>query len=311
MDTRPDIAFTPMDTPAPGSPAAMRSDSPLWRVSAAIPEDMEEPILERLAEDETLWPSTHHDADSRRSVLNVYVEDPSRVDAAREAVQRAAGALGLSLETTASELPAENWRESWRRFFHVTRVSPRVVIRPVWEPYDARPGEVVVDMEPGMSFGTGSHGTTRACLQFLDALALENPSRSVLDMGCGSGILSIAAQKLGFAPVAGFDNDPDAVGIARENARLNNAPGIDFFTADLTRADRRADVVVANILAPVLVEHAARIAQSVARSPGAALVVSGILDEQYPAVLAAFQTLGFRERGSRLIDIWRSGWLAP
>jgi len=299
------------------------TNPPLSVVSAAIPSGMEEPLLE-LLDDDGLWPTTHHDADSKRTLLNVYIEDPALVDAARSAILRAASSLGLSLETTVENLPPENWRESWKRFFHTTRVSPRVVVRPVWEPYAAQPGEVVVDMEPGMSFGTGNHATTRACLQFFDALALENPARSVLDMGCGSGILSIAAAKLGFAPVAGFDNDPDAVAIAQENARLNATPEVHYYIADVAGAscsqvvhakpreqDAPAtfDIVVANILAPVLIEHAAAIAQRVARAPNAALIISGILEEQYPAVLAAFQTHGFRERESRLIDIWRSGWL--
>jgi len=316
------------------------ANSLLWCVSAAIPAGTEEPLLE-LLDDEGLWPTTHHDADSKRTLLNVYIEDAALVDAARGAVLRAASSLGLSLETTVENLPPENWRESWKRFFHTTRVSPRVVVRPMWEPYAAQPGEVVVDMEPGMSFGTGNHATTRACLQFLDALALENPARSVLDMGCGSGILSIAAAKLGFAPVAGFDNDPDAVAIAQENARLNATPGLHYYIADVAGAlkvagascsqgrvkktweqdapatlkpreqDAPATIVVANILAPVLIEHAAAIAQRVARAPNAALLLSGILEEQYPAVLAAYQALGFRERESIQIEIWRSGWLEP
>jgi len=281
----------------------------MFCISAAIPTDAEEPLLE-LLDDENLWPSTHYDADSKRSVLNVYVEDAALVDAARAAIQRAAQTLGLALETATQDVPAENWRESWKRFFHTTRVSERIVIRPVWEMYDAQPGDVVIDMEPGMSFGTGNHGTTQACLQFLDELAREDVNRSVLDMGCGSGILAIAAMKLGFTPVDGFDNDPDAVKIAEENARLNGVgEQICFFHFDLSTNIIQSDVVVANILAPVLVENAANIARSVHNVPYAALVISGILDEQYPAVLAAFEAHGFRERESRLIDIWRSGWL--
>jgi len=277
----------------------------MWCVSAIIPSvDLEEPLLELLS-DADIWPTTHFDADAKRSMLNVYVEDETAVDAARAAIHRAGEALKITLEETVAFVPPENWQESWKRFFHVTRVSERIVIRPVWEEYTPQPNEVVIDMEPGMSFGTGNHGTTQACLQFLDALSTENPNRSMLDIGCGSGILAIAAAKLGFAPVAGYDNDPDAVRIAQENARMNRVGEVCFFTGDLADTHERADVVVANILAPVLIEYAAQIAKCANR----VLLVSGILDEQYASVLAAFEAQGFRERENRKIDIWRSGWL--
>jgi len=277
----------------------------MWCISALIPSiDLEEPLLELLG-DENIWPTTHFDADAKRSMLNVYVEDETAINTARAAIHRAGEALKITLEETVAFVPPENWQESWKRFFHVTRVSERIVIRPVWEDYASQPDDIVVDMEPGMSFGTGNHGTTQACLQFLDALAKENPSRSVLDMGCGSGILAIAAAKLKFSPVAGYDNDPDAVRIARENARMNRVGDARFFAGDLAHTHERADVVVANILAPVLIEHAAQIAKCANR----VLLVSGILDEQYATVLAAFEAQGFRERENRKIDIWRSGWL--
>jgi len=127
-------------------------------------------------------------------------------------------------------------------------------------------------------------------------------------MGCGSGILAIGAKKLGFRSVAGFDNDPDAVEIARENAVINGVE-IPFETADLASSDAVAEVVVANILAPVLIQFAEPIARAVNAGGPGALVISGILDEQYPAVLAAFVARGFREVENVLISGWRSGRL--
>jgi ribosomal protein L11 methyltransferase len=130
----------------------------------------------------------------------------------------------------------------------------------------------------------------------------------MLDMGCGSGILAIGAVKLGFQPVCGFDNDPDAVTIARDNARLNDV-AMELDVCDLANNDRRADLVVANILAPVLIRHAEVIARAVLPGPDSALVISGILEAQYPGVLAAFERLGFHEQASLTIEGWRSGWL--
>ena len=157
-----------------------------------------------------------------------------------------------------------------------------------------------------MSFGTGKHATTQACLRMLDDLAAEDPKRGVLDIGCGSGILSIAAAKLGFSPVKGIDNDPDAVRIAAENAAENGAAA-DFAVGDLALCKEKAEVVVANVLAPVLERNAAAVAGCVRRVPGNALVLSGILDGQYGDVRRAYEALGAVERRNLLVGEWRTG----
>ena len=151
------------------------------------------------------------------------------------------------------ELKREDWAESWKKFFHVQQITPRLVVKPSWEPYTAKPGEFVLELDPGMSFGTGYHGTTRACLEFLDDLSRKAPGASALDVGCGSGILALAAWKLGFRPVTALDNDPLAVKIALENLGLNGVTEIPVSTADLfTVNPAPARIVVANILAPAL-----------------------------------------------------------
>jgi len=253
-------------------------------------------------------PTAWEDVERGTCRLDIFLENESDAAGVCDAVRETGAALGLSLAPAVSQLAREDWTESWKRFFHVEHVTPRVVIRPVWESYAARPGEVVIDIEPGMSFGTGRHGTTRACLHFLDAIAGERAGGSMLDMGCGSGILAIGAAKLGFHPVCGFDNDPDAVAIARDNARLNGVT-TELDVCDLADNVRRADLVVANILAPVLIRHAVVIARAVLPGPDGALVISGILDAQYAEVLASFEALGFHEQASRMIEGWRSGWL--
>lgn len=252
-------------------------------------------------------------------------------------------------------LAREDWAESWKRFFKVEWVSKRIVVKPPWKRVAPRPGRVVVEIEPGMSFGTGQHATTRSCLRLLDELAGKNPG-SLLDVGCGSGILAIAGAKLGFDPVLAVDNDPMAVRIARENARRNGvglypslarttngarrghwSPAfpesvqtgrasasppcraskgstkkgnqVAFQVADLTtmRSSSRFDVVVANILAGVLVEHATKVVRLLRPDSRSRLILSGILTPQYVLVKTTYESLGFKELRRVRDGKWTSG----
>ncbi len=202
-------------------------------------------------------------------------------------------------------LPAADWRENWKRFFPVRRVSPRLVVRPPWRAYAPRPGEFAIELNPGLSFGTGLHPTTRGCLRLLDEFAAA-PGRSFLDLGCGSGILAIAAALLGCRPVLALDHDPQAVRAARQNRRAN---GLDRRVA-VRRADvlqleglPAYDLVAANLLAGLLVEAAPRIA----RLAGRHLIVAGILRSQYAAVRRAYRRQGFREIRAIPEGAWQTG----
>jgi ribosomal protein L11 methyltransferase len=274
-------------------------------VSCAVPEAAVDGLFE-LIDAELFTPTAWFDVETKVSRVDVFLEDPAQADAVKAALSEAGSLLGLSLAPTLGTLARSDWAESWKRFFHVEKISARVVVRPSWEAYAAQPGECVITLDPGLSFGTGKHATTQACLKFLDALAEENPRRSVLDMGCGSGILAIGARLLGFEAVRGFDNDPDCLHVSSENAEINGV-SIPFTLDDLSHAYPATDVVVANILAPVLIQFAAQVAGSVAQGPQARLVVSGILDEQYAAVRAAYEAQGLAEVESLLIENWRSG----
>lgn len=205
----------------------------------------------------------------------------------------------------------EEWSESWKAFFKAFYVSSRLVVSPSWERYSPSEGEVVVELDPGMCFGTGYHGTTRACLEFMDQLADGYAGASFLEAGCGSGILSLAARKLGFGRVAGFDHDPDAVRVAQSNLAAQGIHDVELSCADLAGfvpGDGYA-VVVANILATVLAEHAECVVGFVARGiPHACLILSGILTNQYDQIRARYEALGFVEHRRRTIDEWASGW---
>ena len=273
-------------------------------VSATLPSPEAADTLLELLDGDAFTPTVWEDVETHAARLDIFLEESGRAEEVARTLRETARLAGFAVEPTIETLPAADWAEAWKRFFHVEHVSPRVVIRPSWEPYAPALGEAVVTLDPGMSFGTGKHPTTRACLAFLDELAQGDLARPVLDMGCGSGILAIAARKLGFAHVRGFDYDPDAVAVARENAALNGVR-IPFEPRDLAANLDQGAVVLANILGPVLIAHAAEVACAVL--PGGALVASGILESLYPEVRAAFEAQGLREARSLLIGEWRTG----
>ncbi len=274
-------------------------------ISATVPPQATRPLADWLAEHE-VFASTWEDREGGPSRVEIFLEDPAGAEDAAASIREAGQAVGLDLSPETSTLKAENWSESWKRFFSVVHVSPHLVVRPPWEAYEPAPGERVLVLDPGMSFGTGKHATTQACMGFLDELAQADPNRDVLDIGCGSGILSIAAAKLGFVSVKGIDNDEDAVRIAGENAAANGVEAA-FQTQDLAVCDLRASVVVANVLAPILIQFAGPVSRCVRRVPGNALILSGILETQYDEVRDAYAALGLCERKNILIGEWKSG----
>ncbi len=274
-------------------------------VSAEVPAAAAQPLADWLAEQE-IFASTWEDREGGPSRVEIFLEDPAGADDAETSIREAGRAVGLELEPTIGTLKAEDWSESWKRFFSVVHVSSHLVVRPPWEDYEPAQGKKVLVLDPGMSFGTGKHATTQASMGFLDELAQADPRRDVLDVGCGSGILSIAAAKLGFQSVRGIDNDEDAVRIAGENAAANGVEAA-FQTQDLAVCDLQATVVVANVLAPVLIQFAASIARCVRRVPGNALILSGILETQYDEVRDAYVALGFREIKNILVGEWKTG----
>lgn len=188
-------------------------------------------------------------------------------------------------------LADEDWRDSYKAHFKPWHFG-RLHWVPVWErtSYSLPEGDVVIWLDPGMAFGTGNHETTRLCCERLVTLANSHPlDCSVLDAGCGSGILALSAFRLGFTTVEGFDNDPLAVQISEENAAVNDLAGrVSFFVGDLISGlvDRTARIVLANIQADVLIRFAPNLVRAV--EPSGALVLSGILAREIDQVRAAF-----------------------
>lgn len=208
--------------------------------------------------------------------------------------------LGEGLRGIDEREIGEDWQERWRELHHPVSVAERFYVRAPWhEPADGGLIELVI--EPGQAFGTGAHATTRMCLELLGYLEDSGAARgALLDAGCGSGVLAIAAAKLGYAPVIAIDNDPLAVQATAQNATLNGVR-LDVRGADLaTDALPPAETIVANLLLEPLLVLAERIVQ-----PPQELIASGLLERQADALTARLQDrLSLRERVRRREGEW-------
>ena len=212
----------------------------------------------------------------------------SRIDTAVRLVAH----VGDLSELRVRVIKEEEWQESWKEHFHVLRVGMRTVIVPTWRTYESRENDVVITIDPGMAFGTGHHPTTRMCLELLE-IHVE-PGDRVLDLGCGSGVLSIAAAKLGASDVLGLEIDPIAASVAERNLRENEVhDSVRTDEASLPHPKAESDgydLLVANVSAKVITELAEHIV-GVVRS-GGTLIFSGILDKQRTEVIERMVTLG-------------------
>ncbi len=212
------------------------------------------------------------------------------------------------LEVLAEVKDDSSWKDKWKEFFRPSHISDRIVVKPTWEEYEPESGEIVIEIDPGMAFGTGTHETTSMCMRALEKYV--KPGMSVLDAGCGSGILSIAAAKLGAADVLGVDIDEEAVRVSEENFSLNGTAGVcravagdvtkgiarpegSGVTKEAARPEERlylADIVAANLMAELLCMISQGLADHMKN--GGVLISSGILNEKEEMVKAAFENAG-------------------
>ena len=202
-----------------------------------------------------------------------------------------AGMSGCSVAY--EELDEADWAESWKAHFYPQTIGQHMVVKPTWRDYERKPGDLVIEIDPGMAFGTGTHATTRMCLIMLERYLKKG--MTFLDVGTGSGILMVAAFLLGAEKVWGVDNDPIAVDIARSNLSLNRVPGEQTVvtTADLTTGvSGTFDVIGANILAEVVAELIPSVKQVLA--PDGLLICSGIIRSKRHLVVDQLQQFGFR-----------------
>ncbi|HKK90377.1 MAG TPA: 50S ribosomal protein L11 methyltransferase [Desulfobacteraceae bacterium] len=210
---------------------------------------------------------------------------------------------GIAVTITTKTIDQEEWAESWKAFFYAARITDRIVVKPAWRDFDAEPGDIIVEIDPGMAFGTGTHETTSMCLAMIEEY-LE-PGNSFFDVGTGSGILMIAAAKLGAKRMTGIDNDEVAVAIARENLEKNRIPSETYQVLHNTIEHTDVepfDLVTANILAEVIIDILPDIRKRV--KPGGTAVFSGIIQEKKEAVLSELAKNDFCVISTRTMGEW-------
>ena len=214
----------------------------------------------------------------------------SRRDAAlKSQVERFVAARTAKARVEWNTVKSEDWEHSWKRFIKPARVGKNFWVTPPWLKAPKFRRRRIITIEPGMAFGTGTHATTRCCMEFLEVVAakLAGKSWSVLDVGTGSGILAIASRILGATTIWAIDNDPVAVEVARDNLRLNGlANKVVLSNKPLSSIKRTFTVLVANLTAETILELADALEKRVA--PGGYMVLSGILRSQAGAVLRSF-----------------------
>jgi ribosomal protein L11 methyltransferase len=245
-----------------------------------------------IRDSETVFPT------ARDRATVVALVPPQEVDALLDEVNatlelaRANGAAVDPVTIRRREAHEEEWRDVWKQFFRATRVGRRFVVRPSWDPGEAPPGEHVIDLDPGRAFGTGAHPSTRLVIRFVEELRDRRPTLDTfLDLGCGSGILSIVTARL-WPQARGLavDLDPEATACSGENFERNGVTTVERGTGGLDAAPGTFDLVLANIQADVLEALAPEMPSRL--SPEGTLVLSGLLTSQVDGVAACYRAAG-------------------
>jgi ribosomal protein L11 methyltransferase len=233
---------------------------------------------------------------TRPVIVRTFVADDETGAQQRAAIEQGLGYLrqiGGVGNLSASATEEEDWANSWKQHFQVLRLGRRFVVRPTWREYEAKPDDLVIHLDPGMAFGTGSHPSTEMCLHIMEGLDFSG--KSVLDVGAGSGILSVGAMLMGANSVDAVEIDEYAAKALASNVELNDmSQQIAVIIGDVATAlpeANRYQIVLANLIARILVENAGNITSRVA--DGGVIVASGIIEEREEQVLNAYREYGF------------------
>ena len=243
----------------------------------------------------------------KRPAVTGYFADTRRATekckALETALQRLERTSGITTQVAYTRIDEQDWSEAWKAYFWPEKITDTIVVKPSWRNYAAGPDDIILEIDPGMAFGTGTHPTTALCIQMIqDHLT---PGDAFLDVGTGSGILMIAADKLGAKTVCGVDNDEVAVSVAEQNLLTNHIHHFNLLSGNLVETvSRTFDVVTANILAEVILDLLTHVA-AVLEDNGV-FICSGIITAKKDAVLT-----GLKKKGFKVIQVLeKDGWVA-
>ena len=295
----------------------MRSNRTLWRISVTTTLEAEDAVADLLGTVFAASASSHFNVERRTSVVSVFAgQTMVRAQKNREILASGLSQIrscGLDIgcgKIKIAKVRREDWAESWKRHFKAIEIGDALLIKPSWVKRRLRKNQSVVILDPGLSFGTGQHATTWFCLRELVRQRAIGTPQSFLDIGTGSGILAIAAAKLGYRPVRAFDFDPESVRVARANAHENQVDRkINITLDDVTRLPLRTkikyDLVCANLISNLLIAERRRIVGQL--NQGGTLVLAGVLRSEFSEVQAAFEDLGLQFCRGKIGKEWRSG----
>jgi ribosomal protein L11 methyltransferase len=298
----------------------LKKEKVLRKVSVSVTTDAEEASLELLSRLFGQPASFYSNAETGEQTATVYLRKKS--DWNKRAEQELRTGLqflqecGLDIgpgSLSVTTVRKEDWAESWKKHFKPMEIGRALLIRPSWSKRKPRKRQQEIVLDPGLSFGTGQHPTTKFCLEQLVACRQEGKKQAFLDMGTGSGILAIAAAKLGYRPVKAFDFDPEAVRIAQANSAQNQVSDrLRITRKDLTKIplepSRQFDVICANLIYDLLIEQKSRIIKHL--KPGGHLLLAGILHTQFAQVRFVYEQAGLRMTTHLVEKEWESGSFA-
>lgn len=262
-------------------------------------------------EQEGIMPEAWNDGEvpqAERLTLRAYIPDDERAEDAKLRLESALGHMSLLYPMPAPVyqiVREEDWAEAWKTHYHPVRIGRHLLIRPRWIQTEAQTGEIVIALDPGMAFGTGTHPTTQLCMESLEDCV--QAGIKALDLGCGSGVLAITAAKLGAAQILALDIDPLAIRVTQENAEQNGVPekiiAQQGSLETVVTSSRRFDLIVVNILARVIIQMCEERLGDVVR-PGGLALFSGIIEEQADDVEAALRKTGLEPYKRRQQGDW-------
>ena len=229
--------------------------------------------------------------DRTHSLIHVYIKQEKDALECVEFIKARLDAEGIEYETSIVGVNEEDWANNWKQYYHTQRIGKRIVVTPSWEEYTPSGDDVQMRLDPGMAFGTGTHDTTRLCLELLEEVV--TPETRILDVGTGSGILSVGGVLLGAPSALGVDIDPVAVKVANENAEINEVSDkTEFVCGDLTdKVHGKFEIVTANIVADVIIRLLSTVKNYLLK--GGVLIISGIIDTRADEVENACHEAGF------------------